>query len=109
MRAPFFTSLLALTPCLPHLNAYKIDASCKDQDRTLVRDGANEAFNMADAAIAALRDRSNDPDVNRLFTLLFGQNPDIERVSDVYRGLLQMREEKDATVDISNNRKEVVS
>lgn len=109
MRSLFFTSLLALITCLPHLRAYKIDASCKNQDRTLVKDGVSEAFDMADAAKLAIQNRANDPDVSRLLTLVFGQNPDLERISTIYENITLMKDEKDPRVDISNDRREVVS
>lgn len=103
---------LVLLSALPCLYAYKIDASCSGNDASLMKDAAEQAFDMASQAYDALTVTGmRDSNVDRLVELLFcreGQaaaDLDTSALINSYLGIRQMRNENP---DVGNNPDEVV-
>ncbi|EKG15481.1 hypothetical protein MPH_07293 [Macrophomina phaseolina MS6] len=108
------TFLLLIAQLLQPVLAYKIDATCKDQDAELMRDAIVQAFDMARQSLDALENRRQDVNVKRLIELLFceeGQDPatiDMTKVMSSFTGILQM-EQENPNADTEDTSDEVVS
>ncbi|KAH7048439.1 hypothetical protein B0J12DRAFT_741170 [Macrophomina phaseolina] len=107
------TFLLLIAQLLQPVLAYKIDATCKDQDAELMRDAIVQAFDMARQSLDALENRRQDVNVKRLIELLFceeGQDPatiDMTKVMSSFTGILQM-EQENPNADTEDTSDEVV-
>lgn len=82
--------------------AYEIHDSCALPTKLLVRQAANQAFDMARLALQELQASPRDPDVNRLLGLLFAKKDedpatmDVRRLRDIYDNILLAAAEDEA-------------
>jgi len=85
------TSLvLGLAWLAPIVRSYGIDDSCKD--RPFIKASVEAAIDMAakaDEAIGAADNQNRDPNVQRLLTLLFGENVNDVRAMNSIKGVFR--------------------
>ncbi|KAF7197358.1 hypothetical protein HII31_01168 [Pseudocercospora fuligena] len=84
----FLSASLFFVPFLTRINAYSIDpVSCKGKQYDLMLKAAEAAFDLANEAYAAIQPTPRDNNVQRLISLLFGDQADLSRVRDSLRRL----------------------